>query len=78
MNQAGVTPVAKESDKTHREVNLDVDVAVIGSGAAGLIAACRALSMGKNVVVLEKNGYLGGATILNGSNVVATGSNLAQ
>lgn len=34
--------------------------------------------MGKNVVVLEKNGYLGGATILNGSNVVATGSNLAQ
>ncbi|WP_310652031.1 FAD-dependent oxidoreductase [Lactobacillus jensenii] len=78
LNQAGVTPVAKESDKTHREVNLDVDVAVIGSGAAGLIAACRALSMGKNVVVLEKNGYLGGATILNGSNVVATGSNLAQ
>lgn len=78
LNQAGVTPVAKESDKTHREVNLDVDVAVIGSGAAGLIAACRALSMGKNVIVLEKNGYLGGATILNGSNVVATGSNLAQ
>jgi len=33
--------------------------------------------MGKNVLLLEKNGYLGGATILNGSNVVGTGSKLA-
>lgn len=67
-----------KTEVKHQNLNLDVDVAVIGSGAAGLIAACRALSMGKKVVVLEKNGYLGGATILNGSNVVATGSNLAK
>ncbi|MCT7731258.1 MAG: FAD-binding dehydrogenase, partial [Lactobacillus crispatus] len=33
--------------------------------------------MGKKVVVLEKNGYLGGATILNGSNVVGTGSKVS-
>lgn len=65
-------------EKPHVNLNLNVDVAVIGSGAAGLIAACRALSMGKKVAILEKNGYLGGATILNGSNVTATGSKLAQ
>lgn len=34
--------------------------------------------MGKSVLVLEKNGYLGGATILNGSNVVATASKVAE
>lgn len=69
--------LAKPEPKEHREIHLNVDVAVIGSGMAGLMAACRALSMGKRVVVLEKNGYLGGATILNGSNVVGTGSKVS-
>lgn len=64
--------------KEHQKLDLDVDVAVIGSGMAGLMAASRALSLGKKVVVLEKNGYLGGATILNGSNVVGTGSKLSH
>ena len=72
-----VNVVAKYSDKSHQDVTYDVDVAVIGSGMAGLMAASRALSMGKNVLLIEKNGYLGGATILNGSNVVGTGSKLA-
>lgn len=69
--------LTKAAPKEHKELNLDVDVAVIGSGMAGLMAASRALSMGKRVVVLEKNGYLGGATILNGSNVVGTGSKVS-
>ncbi|MCT7855085.1 MAG: FAD-dependent oxidoreductase [Lactobacillus crispatus] len=67
----------KKSEVVHEERQLNVDVAVIGSGMAGLMAASRALSMGKKVVVLEKNGYLGGATILNGSNVVGTGSKVS-
>ena len=77
LKENGVNIVAKSSDKSHQDVTYDVDVAVIGSGMAGLMAASRALSMGKNVLLLEKNGYLGGATILNGSNVVGTGSKLA-
>ncbi|WP_195922902.1 FAD-dependent oxidoreductase [Lactobacillus crispatus] len=67
----------KRQEVVHEEKQLSVDVAVIGSGMAGLMAASRALSMGKKVVVLEKNGYLGGATILNGSNVVGTGSKVS-
>lgn len=67
----------KKPEVVHEERQLNVDVAVIGSGMAGLMAASRALSMGKKVVVLEKNGYLGGATILNGSNVVGTGSKVS-
>ncbi|WP_338199849.1 FAD-dependent oxidoreductase [Lactobacillus rizhaonensis] len=73
----GVNIVSQPSDQAHQDVTYDVDVAVIGSGMAGLMAASRALSMGKKVLLLEKNGYLGGATILNGSNVVGTGSKLA-
>lgn len=67
----------KKPEVVHEERQLNVDVAVIGSGMVGLMAASRALSMGKKVVVLEKNGYLGGATILNGSNVVGTGSKVS-
>ena len=50
---------------------------IIALSMAGLMAASRALSMGKKVVVLEKNGYIGGATTLNGSNVVGTGSKVS-
>ncbi len=77
LSNKNIVPVAEKEDEGHKEVTLDADVAVIGSGMAGLMAACRALSMGKKVIVLEKNGYLGGATILNGSNVVGTGSKVS-
>ncbi|WP_244660735.1 FAD-dependent oxidoreductase, partial [Lactobacillus nasalidis] len=78
LDEAGLQPAPRPVDRSHKAVTLDVDVAVVGSGMAGLIAACRALSMGKKVAVLEKNGYVGGASILNGSNVTATGSKLAK
>lgn len=78
LDEAGLMTAPRPVDRSHKAVTLDVDVAVVGSGMAGLIAACRALSMGKKVVVLEKNGYVGGASILNGSNVTATGSKLAK
>lgn len=77
LTENGVDTTTTSKAKEHQNVTLDVDVAVIGSGMAGLMAACRALSLGKKVLVLEKNGYLGGATILNGSNVVGTGSKLS-
>ncbi|WEV39755.1 FAD-dependent oxidoreductase [Lactobacillus sp. ESL0681] len=72
-----IKPAQSQNKPEHKSVTLDVDVAVVGSGMAGLMAASRALAMGKKVLVLEKNGYLGGATALNGSNVVGTGSKVS-
>ncbi|MFD1420076.1 FAD-dependent oxidoreductase [Lactiplantibacillus songbeiensis] len=68
---------APKAAKTTATTHLSADVVVIGGGEAGLVAGCRALTKGESVILVEKNGYLGGATILNGSNVTATGSKVA-
>ncbi len=46
--------------------NRECDVAVIGSGAAGLSAALAASANGASVVILEKSTLLGGTTALSG------------
>ena len=65
------TPVAKTDtgDETY-----DVDIVVVGAGAAGLAAANTALEAGANVLVLEKTGVTGGSTTRSGGKILAAGS----
>lgn len=47
-----------------RTYTLKTEIAVIGGGPAGLSAAITAARIGKRVLLLEKNGYLGGNATL--------------
>ncbi|MGT2462359.1 FAD-dependent oxidoreductase [Sinomonas atrocyanea] len=58
MTAPFLTPVA--------ELAPAYDLAVMGSGAAGLVAACRAAAAGLRVVVLEKASRLGGTSATGG------------
>ena len=61
-------------------INLNVDVAIIGGGPAGLAAAVSAHKNGvKNVLVLDRNNWLGGILpqcIHDGFGVVETGKSM--
>lgn len=48
------------------DLPLEADVVVVGSGAAGLVAACRTADFGCRVVVLEKAALLGGTSAAGG------------
>ncbi|MDN2454028.1 FAD-dependent oxidoreductase [Lactobacillus sp. UCMA15818] len=67
-----------EDEQSQARKQIITDTLVVGGGGAGLVAASKALSLGSKVILLEKNGYMGGATILNGSNIVGTGSKTSK
>ena len=58
--------------------DLEADVVVVGSGAAGLPAAIRAIDGGASVIVVETNYDIGGHAILSGGNVALGGGTSAQ
>jgi len=45
------------------------DVVVVGTGAGGMLAACRAADNGLSVVVLEKSGQYGGTSAVSGGGI---------
>ena len=47
----------------------EVDVVVVGAGAAGMSAALRAAAHGLETVLLEKSDYFGGSTARSGGGV---------
>lgn len=53
---------------------LDTDVVVVGGGGAGMAAAIAAGQAGKSVILIEKVGYLGGATMISGGLIPAVGT----
>jgi fumarate reductase flavoprotein subunit len=52
-----------------------VDVVVVGSGAAGMTAAIELKEGGKNVILIEKLGILGGNTLFASTNISGVASN---
>ena len=58
--------------------DLEADVVVIGSGAAGLPAAIRAANQGASVIVVDANYDIGGHALLTGGNVALGGGTSAQ
>lgn len=58
--------------------DLESDVVVIGSGAAGLPAAIKAADAGASVLVVEANYDIGGHAIISGGNVPLGGGTSAQ
>ena len=58
--------------------DLEADVVIIGSGAAGLPAAIRAVEGGASVIVVETNYDIGGHAILSGGHMALGGGTSAQ
>src|SRR5262245_46809394 len=58
--------------------DLEADVVVTGSGAAGLPAAIKAADGGSSVLVVETNYDIGGHAIISGGNVPLGGGTSAQ
>lgn len=60
------------------EWDLEADVVVVGSGAAGLPAAIRAADAGASVIVVEANYDIGGHAILSGGHMALGGGTSVQ
>jgi succinate dehydrogenase/fumarate reductase flavoprotein subunit len=56
----------------------ELDLMVVGSGAAGLAAAVTAASLGLRVLVLEKTDFIGGTTAWSGGWIWAPGNPVAR
>lgn len=57
------TADAKPSLKDRVSSVLETDYVVVGSGCCGLTSAVQAAELGMKVILLEKNGFLGGTTL---------------
>ncbi|QQX89151.1 FAD-dependent oxidoreductase (plasmid) [Cupriavidus necator] len=57
------------SPSTGQSQQAEFDVIVVGSGAGGMLAACRAADQGLSVVVLEKSGQYGGTSAVSGGGI---------
>jgi urocanate reductase len=66
-------PVVKWSKEV---VEVETDVVIVGSGAAGISAALRADQLGLKTILLEKMSFVGGAISISGGNQVVSGSKL--
>lgn len=76
VRQAGGDPEAMQAAAPAEAADetFDVDVVIVGAGAAGLAAANAAQEAGANVLVLEKTGVTGGSTVRSGGKILGAGT----
>ena len=70
--------MAKATTNSGTNWDLEADVIVIGSGAAGLPAAIGAVEEGASVIVVEANYDVGGHAIISGGHMALGGGTAAQ
>lgn len=68
-----IKPETKKQDMTY-----DVDVVVVGGGSTGLSAAISAANEGANVLLVEKQGLVGGAAARSGGKLMAAGTDVQK
>jgi succinate dehydrogenase/fumarate reductase flavoprotein subunit len=73
-----VGPSAMGAGRIPASWDLEADVVIIGSGAAGLPAAIKAADGGASVIVVETNYDIGGHAIISGGNTPLGGGTSAQ
>lgn len=77
VTQAGGDADALKSVEVKNEdkdTEVDADVVILGAGAAGMSAAIEASNLGAKVVILEKQGIVGGSTTRSGGKLIAAGT----
>ena len=68
VEQAGGSEDMFKGEMPHEtKADMDVDVVVAGGGGAGVAAAIEAAQNGRSVVIVEKNGSVGGDTLVCGA-----------
>jgi flavocytochrome c len=69
-DEGGETDVAAEEDAraaSEEIIEETADVVIIGAGGAGMTAAYEVAKAGGTTIVIDKNGFIGGNTLLAGS-----------
>ena len=63
-----------EVKNENKDTTVDADIVILGAGAAGMSAAIEASNAGSKVVILEKQGIIGGSTTRSGGKLIAAGT----
>ena len=61
-----------------KKFDLEKDVVVIGSGAAGMVAALAAYQQGSNVLLIESTSFIGGNSAISGGGVWIPNNHVLQ